>query len=106
MLDLTDSTFDQFIAEHPGIVVLYCFDNDIAGCSELEPVLSNLHAEFADQVRFCRLNVRENPDMVGRFSLFSSPMLLMFDSGTPVAEIIGVLPERTIRLKLMTLLEE
>ena len=106
MLDLTDSTFDEFITENPGVVVLYCYDNGIAECRELEPVLSNLQAEFGDRVRFCRLNVRENPDMVGRFSLFSSPMLLMFDSGTPLAEIIGVLPERTIRLKLMTLLEE
>lgn len=106
MLELTDKTFDNVVSEAPGLVLIDCYSEHCAPCQALEPTLENLKAEFSNRVTFCKLDVVDNPELMGRFSLFSVPILLFMYQGKPLAEIIGVFPEKTIRLKLRSLLEE
>ncbi|RLE19002.1 MAG: thiol reductase thioredoxin [Acidobacteria bacterium] len=106
MLELTDNTFDDAISKVSGLVLLDCYSENCAPCKALEPALDKLQAEFSGQVTFFKLNVVDNPELMGRFSLFSVPTLLFIVKGKPVAEIIGAFPEKTIRLKIRSLLED
>ncbi|NOZ12820.1 MAG: thiol reductase thioredoxin [Acidobacteria bacterium] len=106
MLELTDKTFDELVSGAAGLVLVDCYSENCAPCKTLEPVLEKLKTEFSDQVTFFKLNVVDNPDLMGRFSLFSVPTLLFLHRGKPVAEIIGAFPMKTIRLKILSLLEE
>ncbi len=106
MPELTDKTFDDAVSEAPGLVLIDCYSESCAPCRALEPTLDNLRVEFSGRVTFFSLNVVNNPDLMGRFSLFSVPTLLFMYQRTPIAEIIGVFPEKTIRLKIRSLLEE
>ena len=105
MLELTDKTFDEAISKVPGLALISCYSENCTPCQTLEPVLDSLEAEFSGRLRFFKLNVVDNPDLMGRFSLFSVPTLLFMHHQNPVAEIIGVFPEKTIRLKVESLLE-
>ena len=105
MLELTDNTFDSAVTKEPGLVLIDCYSESCAPCQALEPVLRRLEGDFSGRVTFFKLNVVDNPDLMGRFSLFSVPTLLFLHQGKPLAEIIGAFPEKTIRLKVEALLE-
>ena len=102
---LSEATFDGVVSKEPGLVLVDCYSENCASCEALEPTLDDLESEFSDTIRFFRLNVVENPDLMGRFSLFSVPTLMFLHRGKPVAEIIGAFPKKTIRLKILSLLE-
>jgi len=105
MLELTDKTFDEAISKIAGLALINCYSENCTPCQTLEPVLDSLKAEFSGRLTFFKLNVVDNPDLMGRFSLFSVPTLLFIYQGKPIAEIIGAFPEKTIRLKIQSLLE-
>ncbi len=105
MLELTDKTFDKAVKGAKGLVMVDCYSEKCAPCQALEPTLARLESDFSAQMSFFKLNVVNNPELMGRFSLFSVPTLLFLHRGNPIAEIIGAFPERTIRLKIEALLE-
>jgi thioredoxin-like negative regulator of GroEL len=105
MLELFDKTFDETVSKINGLILIDCYSEDFPPCRALKPILDNLKMEFSGRVTFFKLNVVKNPDMMGRFSLFSVPTLLFIHQGKPIAEIIGAFPEKTIRLKIQSLLE-
>ena len=105
MLELTDKTFDEAISKVTGLALIHCYSENCTPCQTLEPVLDSLKAEFSGRLTFFKLNVVDNPDLMGRFSLFSVPTVLFIYQGKPIAEIIGAFPEKTIRLKIQSLLE-
>ena len=105
MLELFDKTFDDTVSKTKGLILIDCYSEDCPPCQALEPILDKLKMEFSGRVTFFKLNVLKNPDMMGRFSLFSVPTLLFIYQGKPIAEIIGAFPEKTIHLKMQSLPE-
>ncbi|NOY23870.1 MAG: thioredoxin [Acidobacteria bacterium] len=105
MLELTDKTFDDAVSKVSGLVLIDCYSKTCAPCEVLEPTLDKLKTRFSGRVTFFKLDVVDNPDLMGRFSLFSVPTLLFMYQAEPIAEIIGAFPEKTIGLKIEALLE-
>ncbi len=58
-------------------------------CRMIAPAIDAVAAEFAGRAKVLMLNVDENPDIAGRYSVQSIPTLLLFKGGQKVGELVG-----------------
>jgi thioredoxin 1 len=70
----------------------------------IAPVTEKLSEEYADRVKFCKLNVDENPEMARKYQVMSIPLLLFFKGGQQVDSIVGAVPESMLQPKVKSLL--
>ena len=73
-------------------------------CRMIAPVTEKLSEEYADMVKFCKLNVDENPEMAQKYGVMSIPLLLFFKDGQQVDSVLGAVPESMIQPKVKALL--
>jgi thioredoxin 1 len=73
-------------------------------CRMIAPVTEKLSEEYADRVKFCKLNVDENHEMVRKYKVKSIPLLLFFKDGKQVDSVVGALPEALIKPKVEALI--
>ncbi len=60
-----------------------------APCRLIAPAVNAAAAEFAGRAKVLTLNVDENPEIAGRYSVQAIPTLLLFKGGQKVGELVG-----------------
>lgn len=90
-----DSTFDQLVARY-NLMVVDCWAPWCGPCLMVAPIVDELARNYAGKVVFGKLNVDENPQTAGRFSIMSIPTLLIIKNGGEVDRIIGAVPKQVI----------
>ncbi len=70
----------------------------------VEPVVHKMAEKYNGKVKFCRLNVDENPQTAARYRIMSIPTLMLFKGGQVVDTVIGAVPERLLQPKIDALL--
>ena len=100
-IEVTDATFDQFVKEHPKVVV-DCWAAWCAPCRMLSPTIDALAEEKAD-ITFAKLDVDHNRAVPMKYGIMSIPTLLYFKDGVLVDKTLGALPKAAIEARLAKL---
>jgi len=66
-------------------------------CKMVIPIYEKLSEEYAGRFKFCMINVDENQRTAAKYQIMSIPMQMYFNGGEKVDEILGAVPEDTIR---------
>jgi thioredoxin 1 len=66
-------------------------------CHMVIPIYEKLSEEYEGRFKFCMINVDENPETAMKYHIMSIPMQMFFNDGKKVNEILGAVPEHTIR---------
>ena len=104
VLDVTDGDFEGEVLKSDLPVVVDFWAPWCGPCRMIAPVAEKLAGEFEGKLKFCKLNVDENPQTAMRFQVMSIPLLLFFKGGQKVDESLGALPESMLRPKVEALL--
>jgi len=72
-------------------------------CRLIAPAVDAVAAEMAGRAKVLKLNVDENPEIAGRYSVQSIPTLLLFKGGQKVGELVG---GQTTKQAIITALSE
>jgi len=67
-------------------------------------VTEKLAEAHAGKVKFCKINVDENPVMSRKYKVMSIPLVLYFKAGLQKDSSLGAVPEAALRSKLQPLL--
>ena len=95
-IKITESNFEQEVLG-ADIPVLVDFWADWCGpCRMLAPVLKEIADSYEGKVKVGKVNVDEEPELAGRFSVASIPTLILFKDGEIVNTSVGVRPKATI----------
>ena len=68
-------------------------------CRMVGPVLEEIAQERED-IKVCKINVDEEPELAARYQIMSIPTLMVFKNGQKVNQALGAMPKQ----KLLALL--
>jgi len=64
-------------------------------CRMLSPVLDEVAQERED-VKICKINVDEEPELAAQYEVMSIPTLMVFENGQVVKKALGALPKHQV----------
>ena len=64
-------------------------------CRMVAPILEEIASERSD-VKVCKINVDEEPELAGRYNVMSIPTLLVVKEGRVVNQAVGARPKSQI----------
>lgn len=74
-------------------------------CRMIAPVLEELAARHAGQLKVVKVNVDEEPELGARFDARSIPLLVVLRDGREVDRIVGALPRPALEARLAGVLD-
>jgi thioredoxin 1 len=89
-MKLTDDTFKNNI-ENSTHYILVKFETDwCAPCNTLSAILIEVENELKDKIKFCTMNIEDNPEISSRLAIRSIPTMILFKDGKPIGSKSGV----------------
>ncbi|HEX74712.1 MAG TPA: thioredoxin [Dehalococcoidia bacterium] len=74
-------------------------------CMRVSPIYDKLSEEYEGKFKFCKINVDESQRTAVRYQIMSIPMQMFFSDGEKIDEILGAVPESTIRTMVEDILK-
>lgn len=86
----TDSNFDEVVLKAKTPVLVDFWAPWCAPCRMMAPIVDELAKEYSGRIDFAKLNTDENPTVSQRYNIRGIPTLLLFRSGKPVDQMVGL----------------
>jgi thioredoxin 1 len=86
---VTDASFAQEVLASAQPVLVEFWATWCGPCRMLAPVLAELAAEHADQLRVVKLDIDTNPVTVRDLRILGAPTMILFRDGQAVASVVG-----------------
>lgn len=97
---VSDNNFNDEIISSTVPVLLDCWAPWCGSCSMVEPIIGQLAKEYANQIKFAKLNVDQNPATSAKYNVMSIPTMLLFKDGKMVNSLVGALSKDEIKYHL------
>lgn len=88
-MEITNANFEQEVAQSKNTVLLDFWASWCGPCRMQAPILEAFALEHSD-VKICKCNVDDNPDLAEKFNIMSIPTLLVFKEGRLVKSAVGL----------------
>lgn len=83
-----NDTFQSEVVDHKGVVLVDFYADWCGPCKVVAPILEELSGSMKD-VKFVKVNVDENQELAGKYSVFSIPTFLIFKDGVVKNQFVG-----------------
>ena len=95
IIELTEETFDAEVLQDKKFVIVDFGASWCTPCRMLAPILEEIADEYPN-IKVCKLNVDDAPNIAERYGIMSLPALLFFDSGEIINESIGLVSRERV----------
>ncbi len=102
--EITDQNFEDEVLKSNLPVVVDFWAPWCRPCQMIAPIAEKLSEEYKGKIKFCKLNVDENPQTAVKYKVMSIPLLLFFKNAQPIDQSLGAVSEATLRPKVEALL--
>jgi thioredoxin 1 len=97
VVEVTDQNFEEEVLESDLPTEVDFWAPWCGPCMMVSPIYDKLSEEYDGRFKFCKMNVDENQRTAVKYQIMSIPMQMFFSDGEKVDEILGAVPEHTIR---------
>lgn len=91
-LHLTTENFRKEVLEYDGVAMVDFWASWCGPCQMVGPIIEEIAAERTD-VKVCKVNVDEQPDIAGKYNVMSIPTIIIFKNGEPAKVSVGAKPK-------------
>ncbi len=95
VINLTSENFENEVIQSDKTVLVDFFANWCAPCRVMSLVVDEIAGEHPE-IKVCKINVDEQPQLAARFSVESIPTLIVFKNGSAVKSAVGSMPKRAV----------
>ena len=88
-VSVTDETFEQEVLKSELPVVVDFWASWCGPCQMMGPVVEELSDELNGKVKFCKVNVDDNPELAQNYDVMSIPNFKLFKNGEMAGEQVG-----------------
>lgn len=101
--DVTKDNFDKEVTECEQPVLVEFWAAWCGHCKAYAPVIDEVSKDMEGQVKVCKVEVDDNPELSEEFEVRSIPTLFLIKNGEIVDRIEGALPKEKLEEKLQAL---
>ena len=94
-ISVTNADFEQEVLQSDQTVLVDFWASWCGPCKMLSPVVEQVSEERTD-VKVCKVNVDEEPELAEKYGIMSIPALKVFKGGQVVNESVGAVPKAKI----------
>lgn len=92
-----DDSFDKEVLKSD-LPVLVDFSATWCGpCKKQLPILEEAATEYKDSVKFVKLDIDDSPESTAKFRVKGVPTLILFKSGEPVKNTVGMISKSSLQ---------
>lgn len=100
VLEISDDVFNREVLESSLPVIVDFWAPWCGPCRMIAPIIEKLSVRYAGKIKFCKINVDENPQSAAKYEAMSIPLLVFFKDGVEAGRSVGALPEPALRGKI------
>jgi thioredoxin 1 len=100
VIEISDDTFGNEVLESSLPVVVDFWAAWCGPCRMISPIMEKLSGQYVGRIKFCKINVDENPASASQYQAMSIPLLVFFRNGREAGRSVGALPEQALRSKI------
>ena len=104
VMEIDESSFEREVMGSSLPVVVDFWAPWCGPCRMISPIMEKLSGQYAGRLKFCKINVDDNPAPAARYQAMSIPLLVFFKGGKEVDRSLGALPEGALRQKIDSVL--
>ena len=105
VIEINDGNFEDEVLKCSSPVVVDFWAPWCGPCRMVSPIVGKVAQEYRGRLKFCKLNVEDNPQMSTKYQVMSIPQILFFKDGSVVDESTGAVPESVLRSKVESVLQ-
>lgn len=96
IMNINKESFEKEIGNFGGTVLIDFYSPDCAPCRTMNPVIESVADKAGDEIKVCKINVREEKDLAEKFGIMSIPTLVVMKNGEIVNRSIGVTGKKAV----------